>query len=115
MSQVAAFNQCIGPDGEQAIVFCADSQETRGSFKKHVLKLITRPEKGRQGKWEHAKALFTGAGDGALIDKLIDEMWQSAEKSGAPNIEGWEAAMQEACLLTHEKFWKKSILAERNL
>ena len=98
MTLVAGFH-CWG-----GLVLCADTQETRGTFKSAVPKLVVRPQGAVQ--WEGAAAIFAGAGSAAFIDKLIDEMWKSAEASGPPHLDAWTNAMSEAALAVHEKYWK---------
>jgi|SRR5580700_1158538 hypothetical protein len=58
------------------IVLGADSQESyEGSaLKRSVPKLIALPPIDEDIRADR-RAIFTGSGDGALIDKLIDEMW----------------------------------------
>ena len=96
MTLVAGFN-CYG-----GVVLCADTQETRGSFKSVTPKLAVRPQGVVQ--WEKASAIFAGAGSAPFIDKLIDEMWKAAEASGPPSLEAWTEAMSEAAFAVHEKY-----------
>jgi hypothetical protein len=99
MTQIAAF-KC-----RDGVVLGADSQETRGTFKVRVPKLVLRPEYEFDAK-NGTRVIFAGAGDGPFVDKLIDEMWKAAKASGKPSIALWYPAMQEAILSVHEKFWK---------
>ncbi|OLB41103.1 MAG: hypothetical protein AUH11_00365 [Acidobacteria bacterium 13_2_20CM_57_17] len=74
MTMVAGF--CC-TDG---IVLCADSQETLdGYLKVDTPKAEIRPE--GKSKRKGLFAVFVGAGHGPLIDALIEEMWDAAERA----------------------------------
>lgn len=65
---------------KDGIVLCADSQETVNDYLKvSVPKVEIRPA-GRIASRKGLFAVFVGAGHAALIDKLIDEMWEAAER-----------------------------------
>ena len=54
------------------LVLCADTQETLSGFKRNVPKIEIRPHTFSKGT---ACAVFAGAGDGSLIDHVIDKLW----------------------------------------
>ena len=61
---------------KDGVVLGADSQESyEGSaLKRSVPKLVMFPPANIREVIDR-KAIFTGAGDAALVDKLIDEIW----------------------------------------
>ena len=97
VTQIAAF-KC-----PKSVVLCADSQETRGTFKRRVSKIAVWP---KAQPWKGGRIVFAGAGDAAFIDHLVSEMSKAAQESGEPDLDRWEKAMRERCLFVHEKFWK---------
>jgi hypothetical protein len=54
------------------LVLCADTQETISGFKRNVPKIVFRPHVIPVGT---PCAVFAGAGDGPLIDHVIDKLW----------------------------------------
>jgi hypothetical protein len=68
---------------KDGVVLGADSQESyEGSaLKRSVPKLVAFPPPNIPGTPDR-RAIFTGAGDAAFVDKLIDEMW--SEIGSAP-------------------------------
>jgi hypothetical protein len=65
----------------QGIVLCADTQETIGTAKRQVPKLIVRPEYFVTMKHDpnYLAAAFCGAGDGPFVDLLVEEAWKVAQ------------------------------------
>jgi 20S proteasome alpha/beta subunit len=72
----------------EGVVLCADTQETSGTAKRRVPKLIFHPEyqtiKMKRDP-NYLAAAFCGAGDGAFVDLLVDQSWRSAQH--ATNLE----------------------------
>ena len=63
----------VGFNPSDGIVLCADTQETISSgFKRNQPKLEIRPHFHQHGT---PCAVFAGAGDGPLVDHLIDKLW----------------------------------------
>jgi hypothetical protein len=72
------------------IVVSADTQETFSGFKRNQSKIETRPRTYPIGS---PCAVFVGAGDGPLIDHLVDKLWNAMEhstRSLGPMIEACE-------------------------
>lgn len=55
------------------LVLAADTQETISGFKRNVPKIVSRPHVVATGV---PCAVFAGAGDGPLIDHLVDKLWE---------------------------------------
>jgi 20S proteasome alpha/beta subunit len=60
------------------LVLCADTQETISGFKRNVPKIVFKPDV----VYERTPcAVFAGAGDGPLVDHLIDKLWRKMATS----------------------------------
>ena len=96
MTIAAGFNCSDG------VVLCADTQETRRQILKvRVPKLVRRPELDYENS--DRKALFSGAGEGPFIDKLINRAWKAALHADA-DIGTVADAMEESIKNTHQEY-----------
>jgi hypothetical protein len=94
---IAAGFQCT--DG---IVLCADTQEThRQILKVRIAKITRKPEIDYPGC--DRKVLFSGAGDGAFIDKLIHRAWKAAQQADA-DIDSVALAIEDSIKATHQEY-----------
>lgn len=71
----------------QGIVLCADTQETIGTAKRQVPKLICHSSSAVAMRRNpgYLAAAFCGAGDGPFVDLLVDEAWKAAQN--APDLD----------------------------
>jgi hypothetical protein len=96
----------VCPDG---IVIGADSQESyEGSaLKRSVPKLVSFPPLGEgvdsQDETPDRRVIFTGAGDSALVDKLIDEAWLEAA-SANPTIVDIATAIEKRIVEIYREY-----------
>lgn len=73
----------------EGVVLCADTQETIGSSKRNVPKLIFQPEhyylpstiQHHVSNPGYLAAAFCGAGHGPFIDKLVERTWQDMQSA----------------------------------
>lgn len=80
------------------IVLAADTQETVLGFKKHQPKIEIRPHVVYPGK---QFAVFAGAGDGPLIDSLIEKLWNAMR--GKPDIDQMVEAAEDELIKTFQR------------
>jgi hypothetical protein len=85
-----------------SIVLCADTESAVGDYKFRTPKLIVHPDTDGPAP---VKVVFAGAGDGPFIDKLVGEMWHSAEKSHATDIDAVVEEMEDALIAAHQRLW----------
>jgi hypothetical protein len=70
---------------EDGVVLCADTEETGSGFKRRVIKLQTMPN-GPPSSRNEPVAVFTGSGDAAFVDEVIEEMWNGVLDSGEQEL-----------------------------
>ena len=70
---------------QDGIVLCADTEETGVGYKRRVVKLQIMPNKPPFSEDEPV-AIFTGSGDAAFVDEVIEEMWNGVLESGEQEL-----------------------------
>jgi 20S proteasome alpha/beta subunit len=78
--------------GSNGLVLCADTQETVSGFKRNVPKIVFRPYMVHEGT---PCAVFAGAGDGPLVDHIIDKLWQKMAANTGSIVEMLDAMEKE--------------------
>ena len=94
---------CAGFKSTFGVVLCADSQETVGALKIDVPKLIIKPQVGR--RTDKLRMAFAGAGHGPFIDKLVEKMWQAAERGPDMSMTEIVSRIEAENLEWHRKLW----------
>ena len=90
------------PDG---IVLGADSQESyEGSaLKRSVPKLVAFPPIDEDLEPPDRRAIFTGAGDSALVDKMIDEIWAEIG-SAEPSVDAIASSIERRIIELYAEY-----------
>lgn len=95
---------CAGFKSMYGVVLSADTQETLGSTKIRIPKLVIKPHVGEPT--DKVRMLFAGAGDGIFVDRLIEEMWKAAERCKGTKIGEVFEDVETALVDWHTKIWK---------
>jgi hypothetical protein len=95
---------CAGFKSNFGVVLCADSQETVGVMKFDAPKLIVLPSHGEPD--DQVRMAFAGAGDGPFIDKLVEKMWEAAQRGPGMTHQQVLERVEDANLEWHKKIWE---------
>jgi 20S proteasome alpha/beta subunit len=81
-----------------AIVLCADTQETATSFKYSVAKIDVVETK-------NCTMAIAGSGQVAFIDKVIERILNAVSNAGKMKLD-IARAIEDSCVATYDQFWK---------
>jgi hypothetical protein len=95
---IAAGFKCF--DG---VVLCSDTRESGDLFKRRVAKLVQMPRVWPLDK-ASPRALFTGSGDAAFVDEVIECMWKGV--AGKQSLHEITTALQFENRNYRESIWK---------
>lgn len=98
MTIVAGFKSHHG------IVLCADTQETVGTAKRHVPKLVFYPHNFivQRADPNYLAAAFCGAGEGPFLDMLVERAWNAA--MGTRSIANAHGAIEGTIKNTYREY-----------
>jgi ATP-dependent protease HslVU (ClpYQ) peptidase subunit len=95
---------CAGFTSTFGVVICADSQETIDVMKFDAPKLIIKPSIGDVS--DKVRMAFAGAGHGPFIDKLVEKMWEAANRGPSMLATDVFDRIEDANIEWHKKIWE---------